>query len=83
VTGWGMLADDKGIYLDGGFSRSIHPECEFRLDLPLTMETLLDTFNPSLTPTQVAKLYLAGQTFDHPLTRHEQVSFQSRAASNA
>jgi hypothetical protein len=76
LTGWGFLSDDdndhdngnhneiKKYYLDGGFSRMLHPPCEVSLHLPLIWETLVHTFSPGLTPNQVNTLWLAGHTYD-------------------
>ena len=62
-----MLADEEEIYFDGGFSRLIHPECEHRLDLPLTWETLIHTLNPALNIKNAIQLVDLGRRFNHPL----------------
>ena len=72
ITGFGLSPseDDENtndIYLDGGFSRLLHPECETNLYLPLIWETLVHTFSPSLSRDQVRKLWHAGYHFDYPL----------------
>jgi hypothetical protein len=65
LTGRGMLFDDQDLYLDGGFSRFLHPECEYRLDLPVTWETVVHTFTPSLTKDTIRELWTAGYGYEH------------------
>jgi hypothetical protein len=71
LTGWGFLSDAQSndIYLDGGFSRMLHPPCETSLHLPLIWETLIHTFSPGLTSNQVLDLWMAGSSFDYKLPR--------------
>ena len=54
-------------YLDGGFSRVLHPECEFDLWVPNTWINMLYTLNPAMSPSQVESMWDAGRNFDHPL----------------
>jgi len=67
LTGWGLLADEHTdeIYLDGGFSRMLHPKCESSLHLPLIWETLIHTFSPGLNSRQVRDLWEAGYSYDY------------------
>jgi len=73
LTGWGLFLrtntnddddDDMQFYLDGGFSRMLHPKCDIELHVPIMIETLFDTFNPSLTHKQVTKLYKKGYEYE-------------------
>lgn len=65
VTGSGFLSDHKDMYLDGGFSRYLHPQCEYQLELPVVWETLVHTFTPSLTRETIQQLWQAGYEFDY------------------
>ena len=65
LTGWGFLSDNKDVYLDGGFSRYLHPQCEYQLELPLIWETLVHTFTPSLTRETIQELWHAGYDFEY------------------
>jgi hypothetical protein len=67
LTGWGLPRDSNDVvpYVDGGFSRLWHPQCETRLDLPLIWETLVHTFNPALDNSQVQRLWMAGFQYPH------------------
>jgi hypothetical protein len=65
LTGRGILFDDQDLYLDGGFSRFLHPECEYRLDLPVTWETVVHTFTPSLTEDTIRELWRTGYGYEH------------------
>ncbi|KAL3943730.1 MAG: hypothetical protein SGBAC_002200 [Bacillariaceae sp.] len=65
LTGWGFLTDQNDIYLDGGFSRYIHPECEYYLELPVVWETLVHTFTPSLTRETIRELWDAGYKYEY------------------
>ena len=59
--------EEDVFYLDGGFSRVLHPTCEFDLFVPLTWINMLYTLNPAMTPSQVEEMWDAGRNFDHPL----------------
>jgi hypothetical protein len=74
LTGWGMLADDEDMYFDGGFSRLLHPECESRLDLPITWDFVIHTFSPGLTSGQISHLWRAGSRFDYSLPKRAETS---------
>jgi hypothetical protein len=54
-------------YIDGGFSRVLHPICEFDLRVPNTWVNMLYTLHPGISREQVNLLWEAGQKFDHPL----------------
>lgn len=60
-------ATEDEFYLDGGFSRVLHPPCEFDLWVPNTWINMLYTLNPALTPDMVDILWQDGSNFDHPL----------------
>lgn len=66
LTGRGVLLDfeNNDVYLDGGFSRFLHPECEYRLDLPVIWETVVHTFTPSLTRDTIRELWQAGYGYN-------------------
>lgn len=65
LTGWGFLSDHKDVYFDGGFSRYLHPQCEYELELPIVWETLVHTFTPSLTRETIQELWHAGYKFEY------------------
>jgi len=73
ITGKGILSgtDTDDMYFDGGFSRLLHPSCEFRLDLPIIWETLAYTFSPGLSLEQVTQLWLEGQRHDYFLPKKQ------------
>lgn len=47
VTGQGVMMHEDDFYIDGGFSRVLHPECERTLPVPFTWKTLIYTLDPS------------------------------------
>lgn len=59
--------DYDEFYLDGGFSRVLHPACEFDLWVPNTWINMLYTLNPAMTSSQVETMWTEGRNFDHPL----------------
>ena len=65
LTGWGFLTDHKDVYLDGGFSRYLHPECEYVLELPMVWETLVHTFTPSLSRETIRELWNVGYEYKY------------------
>eukprot|EP00536_Pseudo-nitzschia_multiseries_P016504 jgi/Psemu1/292569/fgenesh1_pg.1135_\ len=67
LTGWGWFSrnNDNEVYLDGGFSRVLHPRCEVEWNLPLIWETLIHTFSPGLSLEQVQTLWKTGYTYRH------------------
>ncbi|CAJ1962713.1 unnamed protein product [Cylindrotheca closterium] len=65
LTGWGFLTDHKDVYLDGGFSRYLHPDCEYVLELPMVWETLVHTFTPSLTRETIRELWNVGYEYEY------------------
>ncbi len=75
LTGWGWLMptterDANGhqeLYLDGGFSRHLHPRCEAEWQLPLMWETLVHTFSPGLSREQVHSLWERGNDYEYPV----------------
>lgn len=71
------MADENEVYLDGGFSRLLHPECETELHLPLIWETLVHTFSPGLTRNQVRDLWNVGYGYDYPLSATRRTSGES------
>jgi hypothetical protein len=80
VTGEGVLrpstvvveTENNDFYLDGGFSRMIHPVCEHDLYVPNTWVNMLHTLNPGLNRKHVDELWHSGRHFEHPLLLHAQ-----------
>lgn len=68
------------MYYDGGFSRLLHPECEYRLDLPLLWETIIHTFSPGLTRDQVRLLWLAGHRYDYSIPKRSELEALTRSS---
>lgn len=72
ITGWGAWLNDEfgGMHLDGGFSRALHPRCEYTVDIPVTNLNIgINTFNPGLDRESVHKFWLQGKAHGHPLHR--------------
>jgi hypothetical protein len=46
VTGEGVMSGEEDYYLDGGFSRVLHPTCETNLRVPVTWKTTIHTLDP-------------------------------------
>lgn len=74
VTGEGVMRPDDSeqetmeeFYLDGGFSRMLHPECAYDLRVPNTWVNMMYTLHPGMSQGQVNGLWEAGRNFDHPL----------------
>ena len=74
VTGEGVMRPDseketamEEFYLDGGFSRVLHPECAYDLRVPNTWVNMMYTLHPGMSQGQVNELWEAGRNFDHPL----------------
>ena len=61
VTGEGILQQTQDYYLDGGFSRSLHPVCEQTLTVPLTWKTGLYTLDPSFEKSTAVEFWSMGQ----------------------
>ena len=59
--------ESDDFYIDGGFSRMLHPICEYDLRVPNTWINMLYTLHPGLSPQQVDLLWESGRNFDHPL----------------
>ena len=60
---WATLdADDR--FLDGGFSRTLHPKCNIELWIPLTLWDITQhTLNPALDRDKVEGFWLTGQRY--------------------
>ena len=70
LTGEGIRANDinhQELYLDGGFSRTLHPRCDVEWQLPIMWETLVHTFSPGLTRDQVQSLWERGKNYEYPI----------------
>jgi hypothetical protein len=69
VTGRGVMVDDDGHYLDGGFSRVLHPKCDHEVYVPVTWNTFIHTLNPGFDRRLVNEFWEMGQaTEGHPFT---------------
>lgn len=62
-----IVHEDDDFYLDGGFSRMLHPICEHNLHVPNTLINLLYTLHPGMQRHQINSMFEAGQQYDHPL----------------
>jgi hypothetical protein len=67
VTGKGVLQQAGERYLDGGFSRVLHPPCNHTVWVPTTWTTFVHSLNPGLGREAVQELWEMGKTADHPL----------------
>ena len=68
VTGWGWSIVDTvhpnnntDAYIDGGFSRMLHPKCQHNVVVPTTGQTVLHAFNPGLSENLVEEFWLLGK----------------------
>ena len=62
--------DEKEVeefYLDGGFSRMLHPTCAYDLRVPNTWINMMYTLHPGMSQGQVNELWESGRNFNHPL----------------
>jgi hypothetical protein len=67
VTGRGILADDDGHYLDGGFSRVLHPKCDHEVHVPITWNMFIHTLNPGFDRDLVYEFWEMGRAIkEHP-----------------
>ena len=69
ILGWGLLKENGELYSDGGFSRRLHPQCEYRLDLPIVWETAIHSFTLSLNRDQIEKLWQVGWEYDYGIPK--------------
>lgn len=60
-------SNQQRVYLDGGFSRTLHPKCDAEWHLPIMWETLVHTFSPGLTRDQVQSLWEGGKNYEYPV----------------
>ncbi|GKY93911.1 hypothetical protein MPSEU_000358000 [Mayamaea pseudoterrestris] len=68
VTGQGVALEQDGErYLDGGFSRVLHPPCNHSVWVPTTWTTFVHSLNPGLGREAVYQLFEMGKSADHPL----------------
>lgn len=61
VTGHGILYQNGSYFLDGGFSRHLHPKCEHALHAPSTWGALVHSLNPGLPRDLVQSFWNMGQ----------------------
>lgn len=62
VTGWGILHEGRS--MDGGFSRRLHPECEFEVYVPIYWEITKNTFTPAISREDARQYWSTGHVFD-------------------
>lgn len=81
LTGWGFRIpnstdkpegdtaneDNPLGYLDGAFSRTLHPRCQVAWNLPLIWETLVHSFSPGLSREQVQSLWEQGKNYEYEI----------------
>jgi hypothetical protein len=67
ITGRGVLEQDGERFLDGGFSRKLHPTCDHTVVVPTTWTTLWNTLNPGFGRETVYKLFDMGRTAESAL----------------
>lgn len=66
ITGRGLgYADAQNdFFLDGGFSRTLHPKCNIELRIPLTLWDITQhTLNPALDRDKVEGFWRTGQRY--------------------
>jgi len=61
VTGKGILREGREMYLDGGFSRTIHPPCDSTVRVPITWSTFVNTLNPGFGLETALQLFQMGR----------------------
>ena len=52
-------------YVDGGFTRVLHPQCETELYVPITIESIVHTFNPAMNEQTAYEFWIWGQQYSH------------------
>ena len=68
VTGNTFFQQDNGrYYVDGAFSRPLHPRCEFELVIPSTFQSFLHSLNPAMTKDVVYHFFRWGHEHDHSI----------------
>ena len=67
VTGRGMLRQGGDRYLDGGFSRVLHPPCNHTISVPTTWTTFVHSLNPGLGRETVQQLWELGKSAEHSI----------------
>lgn len=67
VTGPGILRKGNEHFLDGGFSRVLHPPCNQTVWVPTTWTTFVHSLNPGLSRETVHRLWEMGNLADHPI----------------
>jgi hypothetical protein len=67
VTGsrW-FLEQDGDRFVDGGFSRVLHPECDHKVVVPTTWATFVHSLNPGLGKDIVYQLWEMGKAAEYP-----------------
>jgi len=89
LTGWGFLVptDERDAkteqlgYLDGGFSRTLHPKCEAEWNVPFMWETLVHTFSVGMSQEQVQTLWKKGWDYEYPVPASSKT--RTNATTNA
>mmetsp|Transcript_931 Transcript_931/g.1742 ORF Transcript_931/g.1742 Transcript_931/m.1742 type:complete len:289 (+) Transcript_931:92-958(+) len=77
ITGRGLgYADADDRFLDGGFSRMLHPKCNIELWIPLTLWDITQhTLNPALDRDKVEGFWLTGQRYREVIVNENDASF--------
>jgi hypothetical protein len=47
-------------FLDGGFSRVLHPKCQYTVSVPINWQTTIHTLNPGMTQMDVNEMWQMG-----------------------
>jgi hypothetical protein len=62
------VGDSRGdVYLDGGFSRRLHPPCRYSIHVPTKWSTIVHTLNPGLSDVRLKQFWDMGVSNGHPL----------------
>jgi len=59
--GWYFEGRDGERYLDGGFSRRLHPVCDYTVRVPMTWDTTIHTLNPGFGRETAFELWEFGR----------------------
>jgi hypothetical protein len=55
-----LRLDDDQYVLDGGFSRTLHPQCDVSVHVPRTLDNLLHSLNPLMSKETARRLWRQG-----------------------
>jgi hypothetical protein len=65
--GGGTRGGGGDVYLDGGFSRRLHPPCQYSIHVPTKWSTIVHTLNPGLSDALLKQFWDMGVSNGHPL----------------